>query len=235
VGPLLALTLLAYAFGTAASAAPTEPQGGAQVLGEVRAGTLAATSLSELQYQRVGQYLMSRALGSTQRYESMDSLMDRVMGQSVSDQMYLYMGERYLGRTVAPNGRDTRFYGWMASMMGRYRGAYAGMMGGYMMGAYRALSGDSSAPYAGMMGGNLRRPAGQGGGNVGGTAGFNPFGGMMRHGGNVAQSGSGDWPAGAIIAVGVLAAALLAGGLALGLPKLRARRGGSTTPAAGRM
>jgi hypothetical protein len=232
---LLGLALSALVLGAPASAAPSETQQGAQVLGEVQAGKLKSGALTEAQYEHVGQYLMSRAVGSTQSYESMDSLMDRVMGQPASGQMYLYMGERYLGRTAAPNGRYTPFYGWMASMMGRYGGAYAGMMGGYMMGAYRALSGASSAPYAGMMGGSLRPPAGQGSGNAGGPAGFNPLGGMMRHSGTVAPSGSGDWSAGAIIAVAVLAAALLAGGLALGLPKLRARRGGSATPAAGRM
>jgi hypothetical protein len=56
------------------------------------------------------------------------------MGQSVSDQMYLYMGERYLGKNVKPNSSYAPFYGWMGSMMSRYSGSYAGMMG-YRAGA----------------------------------------------------------------------------------------------------
>jgi hypothetical protein len=88
---------------------------------------------------------MGRALGSSQRNEAMDSQMDRMMGRSVSDQMYLYMGERYLGKSVAPNSSYAPYYSWMAKMMSRYGGTYAGMMGGYMMGAYNSLSGQGSA------------------------------------------------------------------------------------------
>jgi hypothetical protein len=140
---VLALALAATA--PAIASAATEQQQGAQLLSEVQGGRLRGTNLTSTQYQHVGQYLMGRALGSSQRYETMDSQMDRVMGQSVSDQMYLYMGERYLGKSVAPNSSYAPYYSWMANVMSRYGGAYAGMMGGYMMGAYNSLSGQGSA------------------------------------------------------------------------------------------
>jgi hypothetical protein len=119
---------------------------------EAEAGKLHGTNLTSTQYQHVGQYLMGRALGSTERYEAMDSLMDRMMGQSVSDQMYEYMGERYLGKSVAPNSSYAPYYSWMGSMMSRYAGSYAGMVSGYMMGAYNGLSGRGSAAGGSHMG-----------------------------------------------------------------------------------
>jgi hypothetical protein len=138
--------VLASALATAApSSAASEQQQGAQVLSEVQAGKLQRTNLANTQYQHVGQYLMGRALGSSERYEAMDSLMDRHMGQLVSDEMYQYMGERYLGKRVSPNGSYGSYYGWMAKMMSPYSGPYAGMMGGYMMGAYNIVSGPGSA------------------------------------------------------------------------------------------
>ena len=137
--------VLAIAAATpAVASAASEQQQGAQVLSEVQAGKLRGTNVTSTQYQHVGQYLMGHALGSAQRYEAMDSLMDRMMGQSVSDQMYLYMGERYLGKSVAPKSSYAPYYSWMAGMMSRYGGTYAGMMGGYMMGAYNSLSGQGS-------------------------------------------------------------------------------------------
>jgi hypothetical protein len=137
----LALALVLAATAPAIASAASEQQQGAQVLSEVQGGKLQGTNLTSTQYQHVGQYLIGRALGSAQRYEAMDSLMDRMMGQSVSDQMYLYMGERYLGKSVAPNSSYAPYYSSVAKMMSRYGGTYAGMMGGHMMGAYKSLSG----------------------------------------------------------------------------------------------
>jgi hypothetical protein len=225
---LLALTLGASAFIAQGWAATSEPQQGAQIASEVQTGKLSGSSLSPMQYQRVGQYLMSRAVGSTQAYEAMDSLMDRMMGQSISDQMYLYMGQRFLGKNVPPNASYGQYYGWMANMMSRYGGSYAGMMGAYMMGAYRGLSG--SAPYGGMMGGSL---AGQTG--SGSTARTYPVGpGMMGHRYSANGSSSGGWSTGAIIAVALLGALLIGGAIAFAWPRIhrRQRRPGKASTAA---
>jgi hypothetical protein len=172
---------------------PAEPQQGAQILTEVRAGSLGKLTLSAGQYRSVGQYLMGRALGSTQTYEAMDSLMDRMMGEAAADRMYTYLGERYLGRDVAPDNRDAPLYGWMGSMMSAYRG---------------------SSPYAGMMRGYLSRQAGE--------TSNHPGAGMMGYG-YAAGAAGGGWPTGAIIVVSALAAALLLGGILVARPKLRDR------------
>jgi hypothetical protein len=206
----LVLALGAFAFSAPALASSaSEPQQGAQVLSEVQAGKLNAASLSSSQYQRVGQYLMGRALGSTQSYEEMDTAMDRMMGEAASDQMYLYLGERYLGRNVQPDSRYAPYYGWMGSMMSAYRG---------------------SSPYAGMMGAYL---SGQGNGTTSNPTATHPIGpGMMGYGyGTTAASGG--WPTAAVLAVAALGAALLGAGLALALPRLRSRRGRPSTPAPG--
>jgi hypothetical protein len=219
---------LAVGAGVLALSAPSwsatsETQQGAQVVSEVQSGRLSGSRLSSEQYTRVGQYLMSRALGSTERYEAMDSLMDRMMGQSVSDQMYLYMGERYLGKSVSPNANYRSYYGWMASMMSRYGGYYAGMMGGYLMAAYRSVAGGGAAPYGGMMGGYA-------GGN--GTS-SNPGGvhhSMMGSYAGAGGSSSSGWSTGAIVAVAVLGAVVIGGALAFAWSRLR-RRGKGPGPA----
>jgi hypothetical protein len=217
--PVRALAVLVVALGAFAwaaspsGAAPSEPQQGAQIISEVEAGKLKATSLDETQYERVGQYLMGRVLGSEQRYEAMDSVMDRMMGQSVSDQMYLYMGERYLGKSASPNGSYGPYYGWMANMMSRYGGHYAGTMSGYMMGAYRSLAGSGAAPYGGMMGG--------------------AYPGMMGYHPTSTASGSGGMATGAIVALAVLGALLLGGLAFFAWPRMRGHgHGGPAAPSA---
>lgn len=201
----LAAGLLAFSAPAAVASPASEQQQGAQILSEVHAGKLTAQSLSTTQYEHVGQYLMGRALGSTQTYEAMDSLMDRMMGESASGQMYRYLGERYLGKSPRPDSRSLPMYGWMASMMSAYRGhmPYAGMMSNYLRG--NNAGGYSVMGGAGMMGGGY---------SVQGS------------------SGSGGWPTGAIVLVAVLGSLLLVGVLAFALPKLRGHQG--RTAAAGR-
>jgi hypothetical protein len=202
VSAALVLALALAATAPAVASAAIEQQQGAQVLREVQGGKLQGTNLTSTQYQHLGQYLMGRALGSSQRYEAMDSQMDRMMGQSVSDQMYLYMGERYLAKSVAPNSSYAPYYSWMANMMSRYGGTYAGMMGGYMMGAYNSLSGQGSP-----------------------TGGYHMGPGMMGHGyasssQNAAASGMST---GAIIAI-VLGAIAVVGLLVVLLLRMTGRR-----------
>ena len=183
----LVIVLAIAASTPAVASAASEQQQGAQVLSEVKAGKLQGTKVTSTQYQHVGHYLMGRALGSAQRYEAMDSLMDRMMGQSASDQMYQYMGERYLGKNVAPNSGYAPYYSWMASMISRYGGSYAGTMGGYMMRAYNRLSGQGSA-----------------------TGGYRAGLGMMGHGYSSSQNAAdGGMSTGAIIAIVLGAIAIL--------------------------
>jgi hypothetical protein len=201
----LALGVLAFG-GARIAAAASEQQQGAQVLREVHTGKASGANLTGAQYKHVGQYMMGRALGSSDRYEATDSLMDRTMGQSASDQMYKYMGERYLGKNVSPNSGYAPYYDWMANMMSRYSGSWAGMMGGYMMGAYRSLSG---------------RGSGASGGHMGGMMGYNYTGSR-----NAADTGMST---GTIIAVvlGAIAVVGLLAILLLGMTRRRAPKAGA--------
>ena len=188
---VLGLTLTAPALADSVTA---EQAQGAQILTQVQHGSLNPKSLTTDQYQVLGEYLMGRALGSTQLHQRMNTLMDEMMGSSASDQMHIYLGKRYLGVTATPSSRYSQLYGLMGTMMSGYRGsALAGMMGAY-------LNGQGTAGYAmgpGMMG--------------------------YRYGYAPTASSGGGWPAGAVVAVAVLGAVLIGGFAALALPRVRKR------------
>lgn len=67
IAVLLALVLgLVFAAPALADSVATEQAQGAQVLGQIQHGALNPKSLTNDQYQTLGEYLMGRALGSTQ-------------------------------------------------------------------------------------------------------------------------------------------------------------------------
>jgi hypothetical protein len=189
----LALSLTVAAPAVADSVA-AEQAHGAQILAQVQHGTLSPKSLTTGQYQKLGEYLMGRALGSTQLHQRMDALMDAMMGSSASDQMHVYLGERFLGVSVTPSSRYAQLWGLMGVMMSGYRGsALAGMMGAYLNG--RGTAGYTMGP--GMMG--------------------------YGYGYTPTASSGGGWPAGAVVAVVALGAVLLVGVGVLALPRVRKR------------
>jgi preprotein translocase subunit SecG len=199
---IAAVFVLALVLAVPASASVTsEQQEGAQTLSAVHAGKLKGTSLSSSQYEHVGEYLMGQALGSTAAHERMNSLADQMMGSTAVDQMHVYLGERYLGKSTAQlSGRYAPMYGLIGMMTG-YRGSsISGMMSGYLNSHGQSQS-TGPHPGTGMMGAYGTQPS---------------------------ANSTGGWPTGAIIATAVLAALLLAGALALGVPMLR-RRGGQPT------
>jgi hypothetical protein len=197
---LVALGVGAFALTVPAWSAQSETQQGQQIFSEVQSRKLNGSNLTSEQYTRVGQYVMSRALGSTQTYEAMDDAVDRMMGTTGSDQMYRYLGERYFGNKVTPRSGYGATYGWMASMMRSYggSGAYTGMIGRYLEEGASASRG--SGAYS-MMGGG---------------------GGMMGYGyANQSTSSSNGWPTGAIVAVALLGALLLGGAIFYALQRVR--------------
>jgi hypothetical protein len=195
---IAAVFVLALVLAVPASASVTsEQQEGAQTLSAVHAGKLKGTSLSNSQYEHVGEYLMGQALGSTAAHERMNSLADQMMGSAAVDQMHVYLGERYLGKSTAQlSGRYAPMYGLIGMMTG-YRGSssIAGMMSGY-------LNSQSQ-----------------------GTAPYTVGPGMMGYGIGTSANSSSSWPTGAVVAVAILAALLLGGILALAWPRLRGRGG----------
>lgn len=201
--PLALVLGLAFAAPALGDSVATEQAQGAQVLAQVQHGTLSPKDLTGDEYQTVGEYLMGRALGSTQLHQRMNTLMDEMMGSSASDAMHTYLGKRYLGVSATPSSQYSQLYSLMGTMMSGYHGsALAGMMGAY-------LNGQATAGYAmgpGMMG-------------------------DYGDGSTPATSSSGGWPAGAIVAVGLLAAVLIGGGLAVALPRLLRQRAHRAKPA----
>jgi hypothetical protein len=195
--PLVLSLALCFALAAPALASvASEQQQGAQILAQVQHRQLAAKSLSSGQYERVGEYLMGQALGSTQLHQRMNALMDQMMGTGAADQMHIYLGERYLGVSTTPTSRYAPLYGLMGVMMSRYRGSpLAGMMSRYLSGQSQTSSGSGVGP--GMMG--------------------------YGYGNTPTASSSSGWPTGAIIATIVLAALLVGGALAVVLPRLRRR------------
>jgi hypothetical protein len=162
LAPLLALALsVTLAAPALADNVTAEQALGGQILAQVQHGKLNPRSLAGAQYQDLGEYLMGRALGSTQLHRRMNTLMDEMMGPNASDQMHIYLGKRYLGVSAAPTDRYSQLYGLMGVMMSGYRGsALAGMMGAY-------LNGHGTAGYRmgpGMMGYGYTSTAGSGGG-----------------------------------------------------------------------
>jgi hypothetical protein len=159
--PLALVFGLALAAPALADSVSAEQTQGAQVLAQVQHGKLNSKSLTDEQFQNLGEYLMGQLLGSTQRHQRMNTLMDEMMGPSASDEMHVYLGKRYLGVTPTPSSRDTQLYGLMGVMMSGYHGsALAGMMGAY-------LNGQGTAGYgtgAGMMGAGHTPTASSGGG-----------------------------------------------------------------------
>jgi hypothetical protein len=101
-------------------------------------------------------------------------------------------------------------YGWMASMMGAYRGSmpYAGMMSHYLGGSNSGRS---------MMG------SGAGTGMMGGGYGYSTQSSSAEHGG---------WPTAAIVIVALLGGLLLVGAVGFARSRLPRRHRPPTTPAA---
>ena len=192
--PLAVVLSMALAAPAVADSVAAEQQRGAQIVNQVQHGKLSPKSLTNDQYQNLGEYLMGRALGSPQLHQRMNTLMDEMMGPSASDLMHIYLGKRYLGVNTAPGSRYRPLYGLMGAMMTGYRGsALAGMMSAY-------LSGQGTAGYAtgpGMM--------------------------RSVYSSAPAATSGGGWPTAAVVAVIVLAVMLVGGALALMVPRLRAR------------
>ena len=109
--PLALALCLAVAAPAIADSVVTEQQQGAQVLTQVHQGKLSPGRLTSDQYQNLGEYLMGRALGSTQLHQRMNTLMDQMMGAGAADQMHIYLGKRYLGVTATPGNRYGALYG----------------------------------------------------------------------------------------------------------------------------
>ncbi len=132
---LTLIPLIVFATPAVASSVVAKQQRGAQILSQVRRGALAPKQLTNSQYEELGEYLMGRALGSTQLHQRLNTLMNEMMGPTAADQMHVYLAERYLGIRAAPTRADAALYGLVGTMMSSDRGSsLAGMMSAYLDG-----------------------------------------------------------------------------------------------------
>lgn len=139
---LVTAGLLAFP-GLANASTAQEEQEGAKVLNEFESGNLQCGDASDEDFDRVGDYVMGRMLGSPASHEAMDEVMSRMMGADGERQMHEAMGRRFTGCGGGP----------LPSGFGRMMGAFSGMnmMGGGMMGGPAQGGGYGSS--GSMMGG----------------------------------------------------------------------------------
>ncbi len=116
---------------------------GLQILQQLQAGQLSCASLSQQDFDLLGDYFMGQMMGNYS--ETMDTLMQRNLGDSGNTAMHVAMGERFSGcNTLAalPFSGNNGFYPMIEMMNGAYGtsgGNGYGMMGtGYAPTTYQA-------------------------------------------------------------------------------------------------
>lgn len=180
----IAVGLLAAA--PALAALSDEVTAGRVVAARLQRGQVSCQSLSNSDFEHLGEYVMDRMVGSDATHEAMNARMNQVLGAENGDQMHQALGRRYAG-CATTNGSG-------GSMMG------GEMMNGGSNGAdgWGAMMGSG---YAWMRDGNWQHMN---------RADWQRAGAYMMGSGWMTDPGSG-WSTGAII--GVVIGAFALGGL----------------------
>ncbi|MBI2552747.1 hypothetical protein HYW17_05615 [Candidatus Uhrbacteria bacterium] len=136
---ILGLTTLVLAVAPAAADAHGADRAlGQQLAEDLRAGAAQCAMLDDEKFESMGDYYMEQMLGEA--HESMDALMEKMMGEGSEAQMHTAMGKRMSGC----DGSAPMPAGMMSGMMNMMTmmGSGGGMMSGSgMMGSRSALSG----------------------------------------------------------------------------------------------
>lgn len=142
---VLAAALVALAGLGAAPAMGTtgEEQQGARLLGSLQSGKVTCTSLKTGDFERIGEHVMSRMLGSSAAHAAMNRQITVMMGSRGEAQAHVFMGQRFAGCVT---GRAPVAFGAMMGMMG------AGMMGSASSGNASSAMMGSDYRGGGMMG-----------------------------------------------------------------------------------
>jgi hypothetical protein len=112
----------------------SDVQQGRRLAEEIRSGEKKCSELAADDFELIGEYAMSRYLGSTATHEAMNRHMTVMMGSVGEGRMHQALGYRYSG---CPGGPAAGWVGPMGGMMsGRYEGS-GGFGGGMMGGGYR--------------------------------------------------------------------------------------------------
>jgi hypothetical protein len=115
--------LLAAPAGALASVADEERQGG-ELVAQLRAGDKRCDDLAAQDFERIGEYVMGRMVGSTRTHEAMNERMRQMMGERAEQRMHELMGRRYAGCATGagaagtPMGPGMMGGDWGSGMMG---------------------------------------------------------------------------------------------------------------------
>ena len=135
IGLLASAMLVALLLAPAMAGAQlnAEVDQGRAVAMDVRSGDQSCASLSDENFERMGEYAMGRSIGNPASHEAMNRRMVSMVGIEGERRMHTALGHRYANCPGAPR------YGWMGSV--------GGMMSHYSAGSNTAVG-------PGMMGGN---------------------------------------------------------------------------------
>jgi len=134
---LVSLALAAFAvLAPAALASRVEEQQGAALVRDFRAGGQSCASLSSTQFELVGEYVMSRMIGSPAAHDAMNARIKQMMSPRGEVQAHIYLAQRHLGCTQGV--RPPASFGGMMGVVGTHQPGDGGGMG--MMGANGAGS-----------------------------------------------------------------------------------------------
>lgn len=115
--------LLAAPAGALASVADEEREG-SDLVAQLRAGDKRCENVTAQDFERIGEYVMGRMVGSTQAHEAMNQRMRRMMGQPAEERMHELLGRRYTGcgtgtgAAGTPMGPGMMGGGWASGMKG---------------------------------------------------------------------------------------------------------------------
>jgi hypothetical protein len=169
---------------SSALATRAEERQGAVLMRDFQAREPPCASLTAEQFELIGEYLMSRIIGSPAAHDAMNARMKQMMGPGGEAQAHIFLAQRNTG--CINGARPPASFGQMMGVVGSYRGS--GGMG------------------PGMMGGNA------GAGSTMGHP--NNAGSRMMGGNQLTKTGGahndGGWSTGVAVLVGLLGGALLA-------------------------
>ncbi len=140
---LLALAVLLLAPAVAFASLADEQRQGQALVTQLQARAKTCDDLSAEDFDHIGEYVMSRALGSTTLHQAMNDRMRLMIGDQGEQRMHQLMGQRIAGCTTAGSGGVAMGPGMMSNGYGN--GGWGSMMSssgyGWMMnGSWRTMS-----------------------------------------------------------------------------------------------
>jgi hypothetical protein len=94
---IAALGALLIAAAPAGAAPADEVSAGRTVAGQLQAGTVGCSTLTATQFERLGEFVMERMVGSRAGHEAMNERMTQALGAENADRMHELLGRSYAG------------------------------------------------------------------------------------------------------------------------------------------